>query len=110
MREPGASSGPRRSVAGSLAGQIAVRQVLASAGSMTTLNAADLVIFGVTEAAGSGIGTLGAPWTTMSTISTRSQTWSHAQSSWYQVVSSTGTFNPPRSFTKPWGGRAAPMA
>ena len=43
----------------------------------------------------------------MSTISTRSQTWSHAQSSWYQVVSSTGTFNPSVSFTKPWDAAIA---
>ena len=46
--------------------------------STTTLNAADLVIFGVSENAGSGIGTLGAPWTAMATISTGSQIWSNS--------------------------------
>jgi len=50
----------------------------ASAPSITTLNAADLVIFGVSENAGSGIGTLGAPWTAMATISTGSQIWSNS--------------------------------
>jgi hypothetical protein len=71
--------------------------------SITTLNANDLVIFGVSETATSGIGTLGAPWTAMTTVSDAAG----SQSSWYQLVSSTGSFNPSVSVTASWDAAIA---
>jgi hypothetical protein len=72
----------------------------ASAGSITTTNASDLVIFGVADPSGNTYGSpsLGGtpgPWTAMTAITSPA-----AQSSWYQNVSATGTFNPTVSETK----------
>jgi hypothetical protein len=62
----------------------------ASAGSITTTNAADLVIFGVANNTGN---TFGSPtpgsWTALTAVTTP-----EAQTTWYQIAAATATFNP----------------
>jgi hypothetical protein len=62
----------------------------ASAGSITTTNAADLVMFGVADNTGSTYGTpTGGTWTALTAITTP-----EAQTTWYQIAVATATFNP----------------
>jgi hypothetical protein len=69
----------------------------ASAGSITTTNAIDLVMFAV--GATSGIGTLAAPWVGMTSVTIGTST---TQSSWYQITAATNTFAPSVTSTTSW--------
>jgi hypothetical protein len=62
----------------------------ASAGSITTTNATDLVIFGAANSTGNTFGTpTPGTWTALTAITSP-----EAQTTWYQIASATGTFNP----------------
>jgi len=63
----------------------------ASAPSITTTNASDLVVFGVADSSGNTYGTpTGGTWTALSPQITTPV----AESVWYQIAAATGAFNP----------------
>jgi hypothetical protein len=69
----------------------------ASASSISTAHADDLVLFGVADTSGNtfGVPTAG-PWSSFSSVSAGG----FAQAAWYQTVSATGTYDPTVTVTR----------
>ena len=76
---------------------------VANAGAITTIDAPDLLIFGVVDHGTISTQVTGGQWTALEPISLGSV----AQSAWYQIVSTTGQFAAETAVTSNWDAAIA---